>query len=566
MTERQKEILAFLKNAKIKQPKIKWLPNDASGRCYARVVSGEKSYILMDSPANEKPDLFCKIDWLLEKHKINVPHIFQSDIKNGLILMEDLGKKSLADIYKSNQEKNIFSAYQKALDLLLKIQKNITKKPDFIPAYSNGYLSFEENLLTDWYVPALTGKRLDEKSILAFKKIWQKLNKQIQKMDNTLVLLDYHADNLMIQKDKMIALDFQDARWGGFLYDVISLLEDERHPLPEVVAQKLWDYYWQSVGHLNTVKNKTLGAILAVQRHTKVIGIFARLAVRDKKEKYLKYIPDSWKMLEKHLNIKVLKPYKKWLDKYVPVELRHQPLQIKPFYYLTTAMVLAAGRGVRMQNLTDHQPKPLVQVNQKSLIHYVLNHARHMTNIVVNTCYCGEMIHQELKDKKVKFSDEKTALETGGGVQKALPLLKKTGADGFFVINADALWLDKKEPLLKQMERAWNPLEMDVLLAFVPTKKAKGDVPKGDYFIKNGKPVRRHPPQKKAPYCFMGVQILHPDIFKGHPLKKYSLVEMYDKAEQNGRLACLIFDGLWFHVGTPKAVQDTTKYFKRKKV
>jgi MurNAc alpha-1-phosphate uridylyltransferase len=176
------------------------------------------------------------------------------------------------------------------------------------------------------------------------------------------------------------------------------------------------------------------------------------------------------------------------------------------------------------------------------------------------------MIHQELKDKKVKFSDEKTALETGGGVQKALPLLKKTGADGFFVINSDALWLDKKETLLKQMERAWNPLEMDVLLAFVPTKKAKGDVPKGDYFIKNGKPVRRHPPQKKAPYCFMGVQILHPDIFKGHPLKKYSLVELYDKAEQNGRLGCLIFDGLWFHVGTPKAVQDTTKYFKRKKV
>ena len=88
----------------------------------------------------------------------------------------------------------------------------------------------------------------------------------------------------------------------------------------------------------------------------------------------------------------------------------------------------------------------------------------------------------------------------------------------------------------------------------------------GDYFIKNGKPVRRHPPQKKAPYCFMGVQILHPDIFKGRPLKKYSLVELYDKAEQNGRLGCLVFDGLWFHVGTPKAVQDTTKYFKRKKV
>ena len=480
--------------------------------------------------------------------------------------MEDLGKTSLADIYDKNQEPDIFSNYKKALDLLLNIQKSIIHQPDFIPSYSDGYLSFEENLLTDWYVPALTGKRLSEKSILAFKKIWQKLNKKIHTMAKTLVLLDYHADNLMLKGNHLFALDFQDARWGGFLYDVISLLEDERHPLPDKIAQQLWDYYWQSIGKLNNTKNKTLGAILAVQRHTKVIGIFARLAVRDKKEKYLKYIPNSWKMLEKHLNLRALKPYKKWLDKHILPELRHKPLEIKPFYYLTTAMVLAAGRGVRMQNLTDHQPKPLVQVNQKPLIQYVLNHARHMTNIVVNTCYCADMIHQELKGKKIKFSDEKTALETGGGVQKALPLLKKTGSDGFFVINSDALWLDKKETLLKQMERAWNPLDMDILLAFVPTKSAKGDVPKGDYFIKNGKPVRRHPPQKKAPYCFMGVQILHPDIFNDHPLTKYSLVELYDQAEKNGRLGCLVFDGKWFHVGTPKAVQDTTKYFKRKKV
>jgi aminoglycoside/choline kinase family phosphotransferase len=157
--------------------------------------------------------------------------------------MEDLGKTSLADIYNKNLESDIFSSYKKALDLLLKTQKNILVKPDFIPSYSNGYLSFEENLMTDWYIPALTGKRLSEKSITSFKKIWQKLNKKIQAMPKSLVLLDYHADNLMIKTDKMVALDFQDARWGGFLYDVISLLEDERHPLPEAVSEKLWDYY-----------------------------------------------------------------------------------------------------------------------------------------------------------------------------------------------------------------------------------------------------------------------------------------------------------------------------------
>ena len=564
---RQQEIKDFLKKAKITRAQVNWLPHDASGRRYARIKSGKKSYILMDSPANEKPDLFYKIDRLLEKNKISVPHVYQANLNKGLMLLEDLGQKSLASIYTTKDYHQIFNLCQKALDILFCIKENIVQKPDFIPNYSDGYLSFEENLLTDWYIPALTGQRLPMKAIVQFKKIWKKLNQKIQKMPKTLVLLDYHADNLMVkQNETLAALDFQDARWGGFLYDAISLLEDERNPLPDDIIQKLWAYYWDKMGLLDTSKNRVLGSILAVQRHTKVIGIFARLAIRDKKEKYLQFIPDSWKMLEKHLDIRALKPYKKWLDKYVDKELRHQPLQVKPFYYLTTAMILAAGRGVRMQNLTDHQPKPLVQVNGKSLIDYVLYNARHMTNIVVNTCYCGNMIHKALEGHKIHFSDEKQALETGGGVQKALPLLTTTGSDGFFVINADALWLDKKETLIKQMERTWNPLEMDILLALVPTRKAKGDVPKGDYFIKKGKPVRRHPPQMKAPFCFMGVQVLHPDMFKGHAVEKYSLVELYDKAEKMGRLGCLIFDGEWFHVGTPKAVEDTTRYFKRKNV
>jgi aminoglycoside/choline kinase family phosphotransferase len=84
--------------------------------------------------------------------------------------MEDLGKTSLANIYNKNLESDIFSSYKKALDLLLKVQKNILVKPDFIPSYSNGYLSFEENLMTDWYIPALTGKDYPKKALLPLKR------------------------------------------------------------------------------------------------------------------------------------------------------------------------------------------------------------------------------------------------------------------------------------------------------------------------------------------------------------------------------------------------------------
>lgn len=565
MNTHQKQINSFLKSAHLKSPKLEWLKNDASGRLYARVQTKEKSLILMDSPLNEKPDLFYKVDLLLKKHKIDVPNIYKADLKQAFILMEDLGNTTLASKIKNTSKKEIKLLYIKALDLIIKVIHDIKMKPEYIPEYSNDCLSFEENLFTDWYIPALTGKRLPQKAVLEFQKIWEKLNNKIQKMPAALNLLDYHADNLMLRPNgQMVALDFQDARWGGFLYDIISLLEDERHPLPDDILKDLWAYFWDKMPQFNTKKNQVLGEILAVQRHTKVIGIFARLAIRDKKTNYLKYIPDSWKMLESHLQNRHLKHFQKWLDKYVDKNLRHKPFKPKYFPYLNTAMILAAGRGVRMKNLTNHCPKPLVKVNNKTLLSYVLYAARHMQNIVVNTCYCGRMIHQALKGKKITFSDEKEALETGGGVQNALPKLLTTGKDGFFVINSDALWLDKKIPLLKQMEYAWNPLKMDILLALVPTKKAKGDVPKGDYFIKKGQLIRRRPPITKAPYCFMGVQILHPDIFKNHPMEKYSLYHLYDAAEEKGRLGYLIFDGKWFHVGTPEAVASTTKYFQRK--
>ena len=565
MDLRLQEIKKFLTSFHLNHSKIEWLKNDASGRRYGRLKKGKESFILMDSPLNEKPDLFYKIDKLLKKNQVNVPHLYKSNLKQGLILMEDLGETTLSKKLENNKEK--FSLYIKVLDIIIKVLNNIKEKPDFIPHYSEAYLKFEENLFTDWYIPALTGKRLEQKSLNQFSKIWEKLNHKIQKMPQKLVLLDYHADNLMISStQQMVALDFQDARWGGFLYDVISLLEDERHPLDKDTCGALWNYFWEKMPSFNTKKNQAFGAILAAQRHIKVIGIFARLAVRDNKPKYLDYIPDSWKMLEENLKSPELKSLKKWLDKYVKRTLRPQKLTPKYFPYLNTAMILAAGRGTRMKDLTDHCPKPLVKVNGKTLLSYVLNHARHIQNIVINTCYCGAMIHKELKGKDITFSDEKSALETGGGVQKALPYLMKTGSDGFFVLNADTLWLDKKVPLLKQMEAVWNPLKMDILLALIPTKKAKGDVPKGDYFIQKGHPVRRQMPLKKAPYCFMGVQILHPDIFKDHPMEKYSLYHLYDEAEKKGRLGYLIFDGEWFHVGTPEAVDFTSTYFKRKKV
>lgn len=236
---------------------------------------------------------------------------------------------------------------------------------------------------------------------------------------------------------------------------------------------------------------------------------------------------------------------------------------------IKTAMILAAGRGTRMRHLTNDKPKPLVQVKGVTLLTHIIQKIKNhgIQNVVINTCYKGDMIKQEtLKEKDIHFlfSDETIALETGGGVQNALPILNKLGSDnGFFVLNADPLWQEVSTSLLSQLEKAWNPDTMDILLAVVPIERAYGDVPDGNYFIEQGRLRRKTAQEKNVPYLFMGIQILHPRIFNQPLPQCFSLRDLYDQAQTKGRLSHIIFDGSWFHVGTPEAIKETEQHFSK---
>lgn len=236
---------------------------------------------------------------------------------------------------------------------------------------------------------------------------------------------------------------------------------------------------------------------------------------------------------------------------------------------IKTAMILAAGRGIRMGDLTTDQPKPLIKVCGDSLLNRIINKIRHygIQKIVINTCYKSEMIKEALlknRNMNFSFSDEETALETGGGVKKALPLLMTLGENGFFVLNSDPLWDEPTIPVLEQLSQKWNPEEMDILLATVPLSKAFGDAKDGDYFIENNSLRRKLPKESHVPYLYMGIQILHPRIFKKTPQGAFSLRELYDEAEKKGRLSHIVFDGRWFHVGTPEALAQTESLLKQK--
>jgi MurNAc alpha-1-phosphate uridylyltransferase len=223
-----------------------------------------------------------------------------------------------------------------------------------------------------------------------------------------------------------------------------------------------------------------------------------------------------------------------------------------------SAMVLAAGLGTRLRPVTDHLPKPLVEIAGKALLDHAIDRleAAGVEHVVVNLHYKSEMIAARLAERrhpKIALSREDTLLETGGGVRNALPLLD----DAFFVVNSDILWLDGLTPALGRLADAFNAKTMDVALLLQRTISAIGYEGKGDYFLDPLGHARRRGEREVAPYIFAGVQILHRRLFAGVDDTVFSLKRLYDRAEDCGRLGAIVHDGEWFHVGTPEGLDAT---------
>ena len=223
-----------------------------------------------------------------------------------------------------------------------------------------------------------------------------------------------------------------------------------------------------------------------------------------------------------------------------------------------SAMVLAAGLGTRLRPVTDHLPKPLVEIAGRTLLDRAIDRlaTAGVERVVVNLHYKSELIALRLAARthpRIELSREKTLLETGGGVKRALTLLD----DSFFVVNGDILWLDGVEAALGRLARDFDPQRMDAVLLLQRTIVAIGYNGRGDYFLDPLGIPRRRGEREAAPYIFAGIQILHRRLFAGLDDTVFSLKRLYDRAEDAGRLGAIIHDGEWFHVGTPEGLAAT---------
>jgi MurNAc alpha-1-phosphate uridylyltransferase len=226
---------------------------------------------------------------------------------------------------------------------------------------------------------------------------------------------------------------------------------------------------------------------------------------------------------------------------------------------IDTAMILAAGRGERMRPLTDTVPKPLLTVAGRSLLDRSMDRliAYGVRNIVVNVHYLGEQIAERVKDR-ARIVYEERLLETGGSVKNALPLL---GDGPFFVLNGDGLWRDDGDSILGRLELKWNPERMDALLLLHPIHKMIGReaTDRGDYFVEPGGRARFRGTASLAPFVFASVSLCDARLFRNSPEGRFSLLELWHRAEAAGRLFGVFNGGDWFHIGTPQALAEAER-------
>ncbi len=304
------------------------IAGDASFRRYERLVDKEgRRWILMDAPPpQEDVQPFIVIARYLKDRGLSAPSIIAADISHGFLLLEDLGQGLIRVLLDHLPAKEL-AYYRQAVDVLLSL-RDAQNLADVAAYDAEAYLR-ELRILLDWFAPHV-GVNLSDADKQAFLNLWQEpLAHVMQHSPQTLVLRDYHAENLLWLPERegnarLGLLDFQDALWGSAAYDLVSLLEDARRDVcPEVAADMLNYYIAERFG-----KDEKAGrafrdayAILGAQRNLKIVGVFARLCERDGKRRYLQYLPRVWGYVWRDLQHPMLTPVAAWLRQHFPADV-----------------------------------------------------------------------------------------------------------------------------------------------------------------------------------------------------------------------------------------------------
>ncbi len=266
--------------------------SDASFRRYFRITTSSKQFIVMDAPpSKENTEPFIRIAKLLTQSQVNVPSIFQQNLTDGFLLLEDFGNQCFLDQLNAATADDL---YQSAFDSLFKLQTQTPIQNSGLPGYDEPLLHRELAIFDEWFL----GQLLDIQIPAA---IWDTvrtlLTASALEQPVTCVHRDYHSRNLMVlDNDSPGVIDFQDAVIGPITYDLVSLLRDCYIAWPEQQVEQWRSNYFERLRqaaliNCDPAQFKRWFDLMGLQRHLKAIGIFSRLHLRDGKSNYLGDIP-----------------------------------------------------------------------------------------------------------------------------------------------------------------------------------------------------------------------------------------------------------------------------------
>jgi aminoglycoside/choline kinase family phosphotransferase len=316
MSELPDGIDQFLAQAGWSDAEIAPIPGDASFRRYFRVRNqGRRAMLMHAPPPHEDPRPFLDVAEWLTANGMRAPEVFAADAEAGWVLLEDFGDDRMRDWLDDNPHGET-DAYAKAIDAQVALH---ARPPGPFEPYDMAVYQREAGLFTEWYCP-LMGLDVDA---AGYVQAWNEaLDPLLERQrPGVTVLRDYHAENIMLLEDgEQGLIDFQDALVGHPAYDLVSLLQDARRDVSPELERAMLDRYLAKAdpGDHFEADYARLGA----QRNAKIVGIFSRLAKRDRKPRYLAYIPRVWEALERDLAHPALAPVAAWFEANIPRNIR----------------------------------------------------------------------------------------------------------------------------------------------------------------------------------------------------------------------------------------------------
>ena len=313
------------------------LAGDASVRRYYRLTARGRRAVLLDAPPPmEDVAPFIAVAELLRDLGLSAPEIYAEDRERGFLLIEDFGDDLYTRLLAGDADET--ALYALAIDTLVALHGAVGNRglPPVLSPYDEARLLAEAALLVDWYAPSVLGEALLEDVRQEYRAMWRQILPLAALPAPTVVLRDYHVDNLMLLSGRPGVracglLDFQDAVCGPASYDLVSLLEDARRDVPADLRNAMTERYLAAFPALDRAEFARSAAILAAQRNCKIIGIFTRLWRRDGKPGYLSHVPRVWRLLENEVSREpALRPIALWLDRYLPRAVRHAPRALSP--------------------------------------------------------------------------------------------------------------------------------------------------------------------------------------------------------------------------------------------